>query len=327
MTNRRNFLLLLIFLCLRPPVFSQDSLILGEFTVSKIIDGDTFKFEELNRPTRLLGIDAEEMYKGKDAEAKTNELRGNWSAVYDSARAKERKPIKHDSPFGYDTWLWTEEVFKDVRKVRLEKEDNERFIDTYGRYLVYLIGIRHDGTEFNYNIESVRQGYSAYFTKYGYSKRFNSEFTTAQKYAQEKKLGIWSGEKQCYPDYKERIVWWNRRADAIRNFEMKYKGRKGYYSIMNEKDFHDLQNHISDEIIIFGSIIEIHKDKEPYLIRFSYSATEHLDLTVFKENARLMEKLKIDDLEGEFVYVKGKLKSYEGKYEIDLTNKKQLWVE
>jgi len=131
MTNKRNLLLLVLFLCLRLPVFSQDSLILGEFTVSKIIDGDTFRFEGLDKPTRLLGIDTEEMYKGKDVEAKTIELRKNWVNVYDSARGRGKKPIKHDSPFGYETWLWTREVFKGISKVRLEKEDDERYIDTY----------------------------------------------------------------------------------------------------------------------------------------------------------------------------------------------------
>jgi DNA/RNA endonuclease YhcR with UshA esterase domain len=50
-------------------------------------------------------------------------------------------------------------------------------------------------------------------------------------------------------------------------------------------------------------------------------------VTVFHENFKLVDKLKIDSLEGEYVYVRGKLKSYEGKYEIDLTDKKQLWLE
>jgi endonuclease YncB( thermonuclease family) len=246
--------LVILLVCLRSLLFAQDSLTVGEFTVSKIIDGDTFRFDGLDRPTRLLGIDTEEMYKGKDAELKTNNLKKDWQAIYDSARAKEKKPIKHESPFGYETWLWAQEKFKDVVKVKLEKEDNDRFIDTYGRYLVYFIAIRGDGSEFNYNVEAVRQGYSAYFTKYGYSKRFHNEFIEAQNYAQEKKLGIWSGYKQCYPDYKERVEWWNRRAEAIKHFEKKYVRTKGYYSVMDERDFHALQNHIGDEVTVFGSI-------------------------------------------------------------------------
>lgn len=327
MRLKRNIFLLFIFFCVRLTAFAQDSLVLGEFTISKIIDGDTFRFEKLDKSTRMLGIDTEEMYKGKDAEAKTNSLRQNWRAIYDSARGKEKKPIKHNSPLGYETWLWAKEIFKDAVRVRLEKESNDRFIDTYGRYLVYVIGIREDSSEFNYNVECVKNGYSPYFMKYGYSKRFHNEFVEAQKYAREHRLGIWSGEKLCYPDYKERLEWWARRAKAIAMFEKNYKGKPECFSIMDDKDFHDLKNHEGEEVTVFGSISEIYKDKEPHLIRFSFSNTEHFVLTVFPEHVKLMEEMEIEDLIGEFVYVKGKLKSYQGKVEIDFTDKKQIWRE
>jgi endonuclease YncB( thermonuclease family) len=316
---------LLIVFFLRTVLFAQDSLILGEFTIDKIIDGDTFRFEELDKSTRLLGIDTEEMYKGKDAEMKTNDLRERWHEVYKEKRGTELKPVKTDSPFGYETWLWAEKIFKDVVMVRLEKEDNSRFIDTYGRYLVYVIGIRSDGSEFNYNIECVRKGYSPYFTKYGYSKRFHKEFTEAQLFAKESRAGIWDSTSLCYPDYKERLEWWNRRAEAIRNFETKYKGRPRYYSILD--DFDSLKNHVGDQVVVFGSISEMYMDKEPYLIRLPHSAKEHLDLTIFPESEELFEALNIEQLEGEFVYVRGELKNYEGRLEIDLKKRNQLWIE
>jgi len=318
-------ILFAVLFLLQTLVFAQDSLVLGEFTVEKIIDGDTFRFEELDRPTRLLGIDTEEMYKGKDAEMKTNDLREHWQEVYEEKRGERLRPVKTNSPFGYETWLWARHLFKDVVKVRLEKEDDSRFIDAYGRYLVYVIGIRSDSTEFNYNIECVRNGYSPYFTKYGYSKRFHKEFTEAQQYARLNRLGIWDSTSLCYPDYDERLEWWNRRAEAIKTFEAKHRGRPGYFSI--QYDFDQLSSHVGEEVIIFGSITEIYSEREPYLIRFSYSPKKHLDLTIFPEEERLFRELRIEELEGEFVYVRGKLENYQGKLRIDLRNKEQLWRE
>jgi endonuclease YncB( thermonuclease family) len=304
---------------------AQDTLVIGEYKVAKVVDGDTFKFEKLDKSTRLLGIDTEETFKDKNAETKSDEVSKDWANIYKTERAKSERPVKTDSPFGYKTWQWTKEMFKDVRMVRLEKEGDSRTIDIYNRYLVYVIGIREDNTEFNYNIECVKQGYSPYFSKYGYSKRFHKEFVDAQKYAQDNKLGIWSGNELCYPDYDERIIWWNRRADAINNFESKYFGTAGYFATYDENDYNKLFDNIEKEVIIFGNMGEIMMNKEPYLVRFSLSSTQHLDLVIYRENFGLVDELKKFD--GEYIYVKGIIVPYEGKLEMKLTDIKQIWTE
>ncbi|MBK7254219.1 MAG: hypothetical protein IPI04_09955 [Ignavibacteria bacterium] len=122
---------------------ADTSLVIGTFRMSKVIDGDTFRFDGIDKSTRLLGIDTEETFKTDDAEQKTNEIAKYWDEFYKSERGDNKMPVKTDSPLGFEAWKWADEFFKDVEYVRLEKEDNERTIDIYGRYLVYLIAIKN----------------------------------------------------------------------------------------------------------------------------------------------------------------------------------------
>ena len=68
--------------------------------------------------------------------------------------------------------------------VKLEFESYQR--GNYGRLLAYVFV---DGK--NLNLDLVRQGLSPYYTKYGKSQRYNTEFRTAEKLARKEKLNIW----------------------------------------------------------------------------------------------------------------------------------------
>ena len=59
--------------------YSQNEFVIGEFNVSKILDGDTFRFEGLDKSTRLMGIDTEETFKDSDAEMKVNDIASYWA--------------------------------------------------------------------------------------------------------------------------------------------------------------------------------------------------------------------------------------------------------
>jgi endonuclease YncB( thermonuclease family) len=191
--NRIKIYAASLLLFLASGVSAQENFVIGEFTVSEILDGDTFKFERLDRPARLIGIDTEETFKKDDAELRTREIAGYWSEYYAHKKDSSGKPAKLESPFGYKTWQWTKDFLDDVVKVRLESDDAKRNTDMYDRYLVYVIAIRTDGTEFNYNIECVKHGYSPYFNKYGNSARFHDSFIMAQQYAQESGLSRKAG--------------------------------------------------------------------------------------------------------------------------------------
>jgi len=321
---------LLVFLILFAGIqfaHAQSEFVIGEFTVSKILDGDTFRFDGLDKSTRLMGIDTEETFKDSDAELKVNDISSHWAEYYAHKRDSSNKPAKIESPFGYDTWQWTKKLFKDVVKVRVEVDDYKRVIDMFNRYLVYIIAIKKDGTEFNYNIECVKQGYSPYFSKYGYVARFDNEFKAAQKYAQDNKLGIWSGKELCYPDYDERLIWWDKRGDQIRKFETEYAGKPGYYSMLDQSDFNKLAKHVGDTITIFGTISRVITDNNPIIAKLEINEYDTIDLVFFKQHAELVKELKLDDPVGYYIYAKGKLTEYKGKKQIIIEDKSQVWEE
>ena len=327
--KRKISLIIAIIFCTRIVSFAQtdSSLIIGNFRVSKVTDGDTFRFENLDKPARLLGIDTEETFKTDDAEQKTNEIAANWDAFYLSEKGDSKMPVKADSPLGYEAWKWAEEFFKNVDYVRLEKEDDERSIDIFGRYLVYMIAVMKDGSEVNYNVECVKQGYSPYFNKYGNSKRFNAEFVEAQNYAKQNSIGIWDPNKKHYPDYDERLIWWDKRAKQLDDFEAKYSGNENYFNLGNDKDFARLGNYVGQEITVFGSIGEVLTKKFPYILRIPHTKDEVFSVIIYEENAGLLTDLDIDTKKEYYVFIKGTLETYKDGFQIVLRDKENLWME
>jgi len=304
----------------------DSSLIIGNYIITKIVDGDTFKFKDLGKSTRLMCIDTEETFKSKNAKQKTEEITAGWLNHYKDKKGSSAYPIKMDSPFGYDTWQWAKDFMSDVDSVRLEKEDNLRVIDVYDRYLVYVI-VYKKGKEINYNIECVKTGHSPYYAKYGYSRRFHKEFVEAQEYAKSNKLGIWNPKTKCYPDYKERLEWWDKRAKQINKYESKYQNRENYFNLLNDEDFKKLDDNLGKEVIIFGTIGEIFKTKFPYLVRYSHSRTKGVDLVVFEDKEEQFNQINFDEYKEYYSYVKGKLVKKYGKYRIVFKYKNQVWME
>ncbi len=304
---------------------TDTSLIIGEFRITKVTDADTFRFDKLDRPARLLGIDTEETFKSADAKEKTEEIAANWEEFYKLQKGDSKFPVKTDSPLGYEAWKWAEEFLKDVEYVRLEKEGDNRDMDIFDRYLLYVIALK-DGGEVNYNVECVRIGYSPYFNKYGNSKRFHKEFVEAQNYAMENKLGIWNPEKKGYPDYEERLIWWNRRADQIADFEKNYMGKDGYFNLSDIEDYNRLENFVGQEVTVFGGIGNVMTDKSPYLLRIPVRKGINFDLVIFPQDKALLDEMNIDILKEYYIFAKGKLEKYKDNYQIVLTDKQQVWM-
>lgn len=328
----KNILLyVLVFFIWSNAAFSQikdSTLVIGNYKISKVIDGDTFRFEGLDKSTRLLGIDTEETFKDKNAEVKSNDLAQTWPEPYIQEKAKKKNgfPVKIDTPFGYETWQWTKSFSSKFDYARLEKDDSLRSIDAYGRYLVYVILLK-DGKEVNYNLECVRLGYSPYYNKYGKCKRFDKEFKEAQEYAQKNGLGIWNKKILCYPDYSQRIEWWNKRANQIETFENKYESDKRYFNLMNDGEYDRLNNYLGKEVIIFANISEVKKSENLTLLTINIKKGVDFDLVVFKDNKDILDKFNIDVNKEYSIYARGTLKEYKGRYEIILNDISQLWIE
>ncbi len=313
-----------LFILLAAEINAQSEFVIGEYTVKEILDGDTFKFEGIDRNTRLLGIDTEETFKKSDAGERTSEIARYWSDYYAHKKDSSGKPAKIESPFGYGTWQWTKSLFDDVVKVRLESDDSKRTEDMYGRYLVYVFAIKTDGTEFNYNLECVKQGYSPYFNKYGNSARFHDAFMKAQEYAKGKKLGIWSGNELCYTDYSERLEWWNKRAEQIEHFEKTYSRLNSYYSLLDPSDYTELKLRLGDTVNVFGSISRTFTDKEPHLAILEAGKEERLDLVFFAEHYSLLHGFSLDNPKDYYIYARGLLGEFNGRLQIIIEDTSQV---
>jgi endonuclease YncB( thermonuclease family) len=304
---------------------SDSSNYIGKYKVKKVVDGDTFKFEGMESSTRLVCIDTEETFKGKDAEKKTAEIEPNWPQYYKEVKGNAKMPVKCDTPFGYEAYLWANELFKDIDSAILETDDSSRTIDIYNRSLVYIFYYK-DGVKYNYNLECVRSGYSPYFVKYGYSNRFHQLFSDAQKYAKENKLGIWNSKTECYPDYDIRLEWWEKRAKQLKYFAEKYQSSPTYFNLLNS-DFNNLYDLDGAEITIFGLISEIIIDENKIKIRMTHSRGESVDLIIYKENFENIDINEIYAIKEYYIYVKGVLKVSNKRISMVLKKRNQIWQE
>lgn len=304
---------------------SDSVYIITEDVITKVTDGDTFRFQNLTKPTRLLFIDTEETFKGKDSEEKLKAIIDKWLEYYYEQKAEKKSdyPIKLESPFGMQTTEWAKEFFKDVNRVRIEKDDTLRGEDMYGRYLVYLFAEKQ-GKFINYALECVRQGYSPYFNKYGNSNRFHKEFLEAQEYARANKLGIWNPLSKCYPDYEQRIKWWNERAEELNYFYANYGNDKNVINLLNGDAQQRLKDAEGTEVTVFGNIGETNVERFPYLLRNSISKEVSLDLLIDEKDLEVFNSLDIKRMESNYFYCTGRIEERDSRYKMYITNKEQV---
>src|SRR3569623_1422348 len=189
-------------------------LVIGEFPLVRVVDGDTVRVKGLDSSLRLLGIDTEETFK-HDKERRAY-MKG-FAAYAKDVRGASPRPAKFATPLGDEAKRWAEAWFKDVTTVRLERDDPHEIKDRYRRYLAYVRAEKH-GKWVNYNVEAVRAGMSPYFPKYGRSRRFDRDFIAAEAEAKAAKRGIWAPGAEAYPDYPEREAWWTARGDFVAKF-------------------------------------------------------------------------------------------------------------
>lgn len=303
----------------------DSTFLIAEDEITKVTDGDTFRFKNLTKSTRLLFIDTEETFKGKDSEEKINAIKDRWIEYYYEQKKEKNSdhPIKLESPFGMQTTEWTKAFFKDAKRIRIEKDDTLRGEDMYGRYLVYVLAEK-DGKFLNYAVECVRQGYSPYFNKYGNSRRFHKEFTEAQDFARNNKLGIWNPESKCYPDYEERIAWWNERAAELNYFYANYAADKKYINVMNSDAPARLKENTGREVVLFGNIGEIYTDRFPYLLRNSITKEVSVDFLIDEKNAWVFSEIDIKKMESNYFYCKGIVTEQDGRFKVQIENKEQI---
>ncbi|MBZ5712446.1 thermonuclease family protein [Nannocystis pusilla] len=287
---------------------NEAALVIGEFPLLKVTDGDTIRVAGLDASMRLLGLDTEETFKRK---SEYMEFDKGWERYLAEAQAKTKSPVKIPTPLGEEAKKFAEAFFQDVRTVRLERDHPKEIRDFYNRYLAYVF-VEKDGKTYNYNVECVRAGMSPYFSKYGYSRRFHKEFVAAQEEARAAKRGIWDPAKQHYTDYDRRLEWWNRRGDFIQAFEIEAADHSNWIVLTHWDALDRLQGKVGREVVVLGAVGDIRETAGPTKVLLSRRRTGSLPLIFFDKD--VLARSGALEAKGEFVRAHGVVTKYYNKY-------------
>ena len=292
----------------------QPGLVLGEFTLTKILDGDTIRVDGLDSSLRLNGLDSEETFKNEyDRRGADTDFE-----EYLASKRTGRHPAKAATPVGEDAKLFAKEFFRGHTKVRIERDDPREIRDTYDRYLAYVFAEKH-GTWVNYNVECVRAGMSPYFMKYGYSKRFHQEFVDAENQARAAKRGIWDPTKQHYPDYDERMPWWSARAEFLARYQRQADNDPNFIVLNHWDALKRIEDHEGQEISILALVGDVQLgDRCPTKVLLALKRTASFPLIFFDKD--VFASSQVADWKGEFIVAKGVVTAYVNKH----TKRKQL---
>ncbi|HEY3450455.1 MAG TPA: thermonuclease family protein [Myxococcales bacterium] len=292
--------------------FETVGLEIGEFTIdgdAAVTDGDTIRVKGLKASLRLIGIDTEEIVHKAEERRSMDSM--PWDEYVKKMKGNSSRPVKMATPLGYDAMAFAQSFFKGVTKVKLERDTPGEIRDYYGRYLAYVL-VEKNGKWVNYNVESVRVGMAPYFSKYAYSRRYHNEFVEAQKQAQVAKLGIWDPAKKHYPDYEERLTWWNSRAEVIAAFEKEMEQHDNYIALTRWDTPRRLNKKIGQEVVLLGSVGEIRMgDSGPTIVKLARSRSSDFDVVFFDKDLFLTSE--ISKMKGEYVRVRGFIRRYKDK--------------
>ena len=291
--------------------FEQAGLDIGEFPIdgaNAVVDGDTIKVKGLNASLRLLAIDTEETFK-HDWERKL--FAQGWTEYLAAMRGQAPRPVKMATPVGDEAKRWAQAFFNGVTKVKLERDHPGEIRDYYGRYLAYVF-VEKNGEWVNFNLEAVRAGWSPYFTKYGRSRRFHAAFVQAQEEARAQTLHIWSEDEMHYPDYPERLSWWNARGDVVMRFERESADRNDQVVLTRWDAMTQLEQKLGEEVTVLGSVAEIKpRERGPTSVRLARNRKSSFDLVFFDRDVLLATQ--VARARGEFIQVRGVVTRYENK--------------
>jgi endonuclease YncB( thermonuclease family) len=291
-------------------------IVVGEFHLSKVVDGDTIRVDGLDSSIRLLGMDTEETFKSEDdrrgAEA-------DWNKYVQEKRGKPR-PSRIATPMGEIAKLWAKHFFEGVDKVRIERDHPAEIRDRFNRYLGYVFALK-DGVWVNYNVEAVRAGMSPYFTKYGHSRRFHDDLVKAHAEAKAATRGIWAPGVLGYPDYPEREAWWGPRAAFIDAFRKDGEGKPDYIDITHWDALQQLEAQAGKEVHLLGTVGDVRiGEKGPTRVTLSRRMFSDFPLVFFDRDVLGTSGIAL--WKSEFVVVTGTPTIYENKH----THKKQVQI-
>ena len=292
-------------------------LVIGEFRVTKVTDGDTIRVDGLDSSLRLLGVDTEETFK---SEGDRRAFEAGWPQYMAMKRGNSPRPVKFATPLGEDAKHFAEKFFAGSDKVRLERDHPAEIRDRYQRYLAYVF-VNRNGTWVNYNVEAVRAGMGPYFAKYGQSRRFHTDFVAAQDEARKAKRGIWADGVMAYPDYDERLAWWDARGDFVAKFRAEGEGKVNYIDITHWDATKQLEDLVGKEVNVLGTVGDVRiGEKGPTRVTLSRQQFSDFPLIFFDRDVFVQSN--IAEQKGEFVWITGVPTIYENQH----THKKVVQI-
>jgi endonuclease YncB( thermonuclease family) len=284
-------------------------LVVGEFRVTKVSDGDTIRVDGLDSSLRLLGIDTEEIFH---SEADRRMFEAGWPQYVAAKRGSSPRPVKFGTPLGLEAWEFAKKFFAGNPVVRIERDHPAEIRDAYRRYLAYVF-VNKNGTWVNYNVECVRAGMAPYFPKYGQSRRFHKEFVAAQEEARKAKRGIWADGVMAYPDYDERLAWWNARGEFVAQFRKAGEGKSNFIDISHWDATKRLEELVGKEVNVLGLVADVRiGEKGPTRVSLSRQQFSSFPLIFFDPDVFVQSG--ISTWKGEYVWVTGVPTIYENRY-------------
>lgn len=282
---------------------------LGDFPLAEhpVVDGDTLRLDGVCRPVRLVFLDTEELFhREEDRQASASD----FSAYLLAQRAAQGgdRPLKFGTPIGEAAADFARGFFDGVPAVRLERDRPREIADAFGRPLVHVFAGKA-GQLLHYNLECVRAGFSPYFTKYGASRRFHSAFLAAQEEARRAKRGIWDPALAHYPDYPERLTWWDQRAAFVATFERDAHDRDGFVSLADADAIVRLTRLVGTPVVVLGIATRLEAGR-PARVLLGKSG-QQLPLVFFAPP--VLAATGIARQMGEFVRVAGTVQRYRHK--------------
>ena len=289
-------------------------LLVGEFRLTKVVDGDTVRVDGLDSSLRLLGFDAEETFKN---EADRRALEAGWESYLKEKRGTSPRPVKMATPMGEQAKEWAKHFFDGVDRVRVERDHPAEIRDRYNRYLAYVL-VNRNGTWVNYNVEAVRAGMAPYFPKYGTSRRFHADFLAAESEAKAQKRGIWAPGAKAYQDYPEREAWWGARGAFVDEFRKAGDGKSNYIDITHWDAEKTLESLVGKEVVVLGTVDDIKiGEKGPTIVKLG----GHFPVVFFDKD--IFGSSGVPEWKGEFITVTGIPTIYENKH----THTKQVQIQ
>ena len=286
----------------------QPGVEVGEFRMSRVVDGDTVWVDGLDKSLRLLGLDAEETFKN---EADRRAVETDWNAYLKDKRHGGKRPVKIASPLGEQAKAWGKQFFSGIDKVRVERDHPAEIRDRYDRFLAYVLANKN-GVWLNYNVELVRAGLSPYFAKYGYSRRYHKEFLAAQAEAKAAKRGVWEPGAMHAPDYEEREEWWSARGAFVDEFRKAAEGKPNYVDLTHWDAKKVLEDHVGKEVHVLGTVDEVALNtKGPARVTLGTSTKNGFPLIFFDRD--VLGTTGLSEWKGEFVVATGVLSVYTNK--------------